>query len=477
MSIIATANILNILSGYNHWWKVKRVQKEYLKPVRRTGFKSAMSLIFSEKCPRTIYIIGPHRTGKSAVLHQMIDEMIERGIAPKRLIYLNVGHPFFNIISFEEIYTVYRENVNLTNNEKTYCFFDDVQLSPEWEKNILKLKNTFPEITIIASGTILPSVVPDDSVVLHFPSMSFYEYCQIDAKVEDVGQSVVVPEKGIINASPYELRALAKSIAPFRPQFARYLYTGGFPKLVMHTDDVLVQRMIQDGVLNDTLLRDIPACYNIRAGEELAKVFLYLCTECPGIISYEVLAKSVDNITRPTVGKYINYLANSNLIYLSYPVNGENGPIKKIQPKIYLADAAFLSALLVLDDIQIQHYINKIVETTVYRHLRFYGSDFSEAKIEYLRGQGNKKGLDMIFTGSKKIHVDIRYDGSQKLSNKDPIISMSNKADICFIVTRDDNAFGRIPGAPQNVFQIPAHILLFLISQAKNQNHSFLSGM
>ena len=120
MSFISTANILSILSGYNHWWRLKRVQIEYLKPVRRTVFKSAMELLYSETCPQTIYIIGPHRTGKSAVLHQMIDEMIDRGIEPKRLIYMNVGHPFFNFTSFEDIYTVYYENINPHEYEKTY---------------------------------------------------------------------------------------------------------------------------------------------------------------------------------------------------------------------------------------------------------------------------------------------------------------------------------------------------------------------
>lgn len=201
MRLASQENVMRILAGYNHWWHLKQVQREYLKPIKRTVFKEAMSMLLNENAPRSLYIIGPHRTGKTALLHQMVGSLIEQGIDPKRILYINIGHPFFSFISPVDVYRAYLENVSPYEMSRIFYFFDDIQLSPNQEKTISQLKKTFPEVTIVSSGTVLPEEPDKDTSVLYLPPMSFYEYCQIDAQDEHVGDAVMIPDKGIVGAT------------------------------------------------------------------------------------------------------------------------------------------------------------------------------------------------------------------------------------------------------------------------------------
>ena len=158
----------------------------------------------------------------------------------------------------------------------------------------------------------------------------------------------------------------------------------------------------------------------------------------------------------------------------------QQASIQKMQPKLYLADASIHNSLLMLNDIRINEgegNMEKIVETAVYRHLRFYGPDSEEGRITYNRARTSGKNLDMILNGRKKIHVDVRFDSNMRLSKKDAIISKADEADVCLVITKDKNMFGYVPNLPRNIFFIPADVFLFMIGQAKSDNCSFLDGI
>ncbi len=135
---------------------------------------------------------------------------------------------------------------------------------------------------------------------------------------------------------------------------------------------------------------------------ELEKIFLYLSFECPAIISFEAVMRDVHCVTRPTIEKYVQYLEKACLLYQCYPYEFTGERMQKVQPKIYLADAAIHNSLLMLNDVRISEgSMDKIVETSVFRHLRFSGPDSEERPIFYQRGRSGGKNLDMILGGEK----------------------------------------------------------------------------
>lgn len=477
MRILSHDNIIRILCGYNQWWQTRSVQRMFLKPVHRTVYGDIVKILSEDKI-RRIYVIGPHRTGKTALIHQILQGLIDGGTNPRSILYMNYSHPFFNFLPILKFYETYRDYIHPGNDSRIYCFVDDMQLSPEWEKNISRLSEIYSEVTIIAFGSIYPEHIDENCALLHMPPISFYEYCQIAEGTYNLSPKSLFPTNGILKSSTEELKMISKHIAKYRPYFMQYLYTGGFLNLIGETDEIRIQRMIQKGVVGDALLRDISTCFGVRNTMELQKVFLYLCFECPGVISYEALMRAVDCVTRPTIEKYVNYLSKSGLIYMCYPDDMESDTNQKIRPKIYLTDASINTSLLMLADVRFnESNLNKIVESAIYRHLRFYGPEFEEGKITYSRDKVRGKNLDMILTGRKRMFIDVRYENDIKLSPKDAIISRSREADICLVITKNDNMIGFIPRLPDNIFCLPANIFLYLIGQAKYEGRSFVDGI
>ena len=476
MGIASQGNIIRILSGHNLWWQMKAVQKQFLKPTKRTAFREIMNLVHGGQI-RTIYAVGPHRTGKTALLHQIVQQLIDEGVDPKEILYINFLHPFFNFLSLNDFYAAYNENIRPYETHRIYLLIDDYQLSPEWEKRIAQLSKENPELTIIASGSILPEKLPDNSRQVNITPLSLYEYTQIALGEEKIAPDDIIPECGVLKGSPAELSRISKHVAKFRQEYTRYLYTGGFLNLIGVSDDIKIQRMIQKSVVGSAM-QDIGRCFNVRSSVDMEKIFLYLCFQCPSVVSFEAVMRDIDCVTRPTIEKYVQYLEKSCLLYQCMPYEFNNDNVQKVQPKIYLADAAITSSLLMMDDVRIREdAVSKIVETAVYRHLRFFGPYSDEGSITYQRGKGSGKNIDMILNGPRRIFIDVRYENEIRFSRKDSILAKSSEADLGLIITKPGGKFGFSSSLPENVFCIPANIFLFLIGHAKAEEKSFLDGI
>ena len=158
-------------------------------------------------------------------------------------------------------------------------------------------------------------------------------------------------------------------LGPVQNHFNRYLTVGGFPELAIAKDDIMAQQIMREDVVDKVLKRDLPSLYNIRSPLELERIFLYLCNISSNIVSFTTIAKELDGVTRATVESYVKYLESANLIYQSWPVDIGGRKALKVQPKIYIADAAIRNAVLMDDDLLTNPIeLGKVVETTVYKH-------------------------------------------------------------------------------------------------------------
>jgi predicted AAA+ superfamily ATPase len=78
----------------------------------------------------------------------------------------------------------------------------------------------------------------------------------------------------------------------------------------------------------------------------------------------------MDGITASTLENYISFLEKSNLIYRAQPMDVGNKGALKGRPKIYIADAAIRSAVLMMDDVLAdEKEMGIMVETTVYKQI------------------------------------------------------------------------------------------------------------
>lgn len=90
--------------------------------------------------------IGVRRCGKSTYLFQIMQALLDKGVPRENILYLNFfDDRLHNLqhkgleITLEAYYSLYPEK---KNQEKLYCFFDEIQMISNWEPFIDRLLRT-----------------------------------------------------------------------------------------------------------------------------------------------------------------------------------------------------------------------------------------------------------------------------------------------------------------------------------------------
>lgn len=476
MAIVNAENILNLLFSYNPWWQTGIIQKDFNKPMKRFAYYETLKAIKHADIRRAVVLCGARRTGKTTVMYQIINTLLEEGVSPKNILFISFDHPLLKLCSIDTVVNIYRTNV--TSDEKTYCFFDEVQYAEDWNSWLKVLYDNNPNMQIVATGSsspILADKIKESGLgrwkEIRVPTLSFYEYCEL--------LNISVPEL------PKDLKPTQMFLRPVQEQtdifnklsilqvpFIRYLQVGGFPELALSSDDVYAQRVLREDIVDKALKRDLPAIYGIRNINDIEKIFLYLCYTSSNIINMQTLSKEMDGLSRNTAEKYIEYLESANLIYISPLINIGVKQVLKSQNKIYIADAAMRNAVLMKDDItNDQEELGIIAETAVYKHIKsFYYNDV--AKIGYYRGGKKDKEIDIVVEMDKlKIMLEVKYREQAKISEDDLIVEMANEKHPNLVITKKATDFGECAYGNKKIYRIPAPAFLYMLGFVEKQNN------
>ncbi|MDR2870018.1 MAG: AAA family ATPase, partial [Deferribacteraceae bacterium] len=255
--------------------------QEYAKPVKRFAYYEGMKILNHPDIRRMLLLTGARRIGKTTIMYQMIERLIQQGVSPKRILYVSLDHPILKLSNINEILQIYRDNVY--SNDDVYYFFDEIQYADSWDSWLKTLYDTNKQCRAVATGSASPILVSKASesgvgrwTTLSIPTLSFYEYCVL--LKHDLPELAADIKPTNLRAMPInEQRGIFQSLRPLLPHFSRYLLVGGFPELALSKDEAYAQRILRDDIVDKVLKRDIPALYNIRSIVDLEKIFIYLC--------------------------------------------------------------------------------------------------------------------------------------------------------------------------------------------------------
>jgi len=422
-----------------------------------------------------VLLTGARRIGKTTIMYQMIESLLAQGAAANRIVYISFDHPLLKLCRFDIILDVYRQNIY--PDDDVYYFFDEIQYAADWDAWLKTLYDTNLQCRAVATGSASPVLAGKASEsgvgrwsVLAIPTLSFYEYCGL--------LGVEVPElpsdlkpSGLPMLSPQEQTMSFQRLSPLMRYFNRYLTVGGFPELALSKDEYFAQRIMRDDVVDKVLKRDIPALYNIRSITDLEKIFLYLCYNSSNLINMEAISQELAGVTRPTVERYIQYLASANLIYISNPIDLGGKKILKSQPKIYIADAAIRNAVIMQEDLLTNATeMGIMAETAVYKHVRAH-YDRQTAHVGYYR-KGSKDGkIDVVVEYfNTRIVIEVKYREHYSLGEKAPIVSQADNATHAWLITKRDDDFGPLVFKPV-VYRIPAYAFLYVLGYAEHNGN------
>lgn len=483
MSIVNDEQIIKVLRQYNPWWRTPSAIKEEVKPQKRLGYYEALKILKHNSIRRFAVLSGVRRVGKTTIMYQIIDQLIEEGICPKNILYATFDNPVLKLVDVEKVLSIYELLYPIEGTR--YLFLDEIQYTRDWELWIKVIYDSRKDIRLIATGSASPVLEKGSAdsgtgrwSVLKIPTMSFYEYCRLlSLKEPALPDDLKLSE--LVKLDTAEAGDLISRFSPLQNHFNRYLTIGGFPELVLSDDDIYAQRMLREDVVDKVIKRDVLTLFNIRNPLLMEKLFLYLCMNATEIFNAATASKELENVSVATIAGYIEALEMSNLIYLSKPMNvGSKGALKG-KPKIFIADAAIRNAVLMVDDVlSDEKELGAIVETAVYKHIvSFYQG--STAQLGYFRkAKDNQKEVDVVIElPRQKILCEVKYRNNSHIGAADAIVELcqdkTSKVTNAFLVTKRLEDFGIVQhDTAVPIFRIPAIAFLYLLGKAEAQGRN-----
>ncbi len=478
MTIVSNEQVVKVLRQYNTWWKTPSVIKEESKPQKRLAYYETLKMLTHKTIRRFTILSGVRRVGKTTIMYQIIDKLIDNGVNPKNIFYATFDNPILKLVDVDSVLSIYESLYPLEGTR--YIFFDEIQYTENWELWMKVIYDSRRDIRMIATGSASPILEQGSTdsgtgrwSVLKIPTMSFYEYCKLlELDVPELPDNLQLSQ--FVNMTNAELGDLMSKFTDLQNHFNRYLMIGGFPELVLSDDDVYAQRMLREDVVDKVIKRDVLTLFNIRNPLLMEKLFLYLCMNSTEIFNATTAAKELENVTITTIDSYINALEMSNLIYLAKPMNvGSKGALKG-KPKIFIADAAIRNAVLMVDDIlSDEQELGAIVETAVYKHIAsFYQG--STAQLGYFRkARDNQKEVDVVIELPRQtILCEVKYRNNSHIATTDAIVELcsedGSKITSAFLITKRIEDYGVTKHETVvPIMRVPAIAFLYLLGKAE----------
>jgi predicted AAA+ superfamily ATPase len=302
---MTTENIKSRLIFYNPWWNEKSVSPSLALPFKRDIFLKLRDYL---NLDRIIILKGPRRTGKSILLHQTMQSLINNGTLPNDILYLNFEDPLLRT-DFHDLVSAYESLTGReTNKGKTSFFFlDEIHLLPDWAECLKAFFDKKYPIKFICSGSsssLLQKTGESlmgrtiEETVLPF---SFREWAKYHLDKEGFRDE--------ITKDNYTLHKKKVSLL-----WESYLKRGGFAHILNQDNPELLKKLIHEDVVQKVIYKDLVDLYGIREPAVLEKVFYYLVKGSGQILNITSLSQTL-GISRQTLSQYLSFLKRAYLYF------------------------------------------------------------------------------------------------------------------------------------------------------------------
>ena len=352
-------------------------------------------------------LVGIRRCGKSVILYQIMNELKSCGVDDEHIIYIN-----FEDFDFDEYTDPKKLNEyvksKITDENKYYIFFDEIQNVDSWEKVVNSLratKNTSIFITGSNSDLLsndLATHIAGRYVSFKIMPFSFIEACEL----MDVHDN-------------------------YDAFFLDYVKWGGMPQRFMQQDDLSRRNYLKD-IYDSVVVKDIVTRFNIKDVDLMNRVITYLLTTPSQTFSPERLRKYFESESRGvslnTLYNYLEYIVRANLISKveRYDIRGKR--ILTGKYKYYLTDLGFNSVLSEGRREQIGAYLENIIyNELIYRGYNVNIGNLENGEIDFIATRFNEKIYIQVcyLLASEKI-IEREFGALSKINDNYPkyVLSM-----------------------------------------------------
>lgn len=345
--------------------------------IRRAAYLEQLKAFIDK--PLIKVLTGIRRSGKSSVLLLLKETLLEQGIEPQQIIFINLES--FNFAEMRTAAKLYQYIIEKApGGKRVYLLLDEIQEVTEWERAINSLMvDLDTDIYLTGSNS-------------HLLSSELATYL--------AGRYVEIPVYTLSFAEYLDFR---QHYASTQASFLSYLRLGGFP--VLHIADYHEEsayKVVYD-IYSSVILRDTIQRYNIRDIELLERVIKYVFDNIGNTFSGKNVADYFKSQQRKidinTIYNYLHALEGAFIVYRTprYDIKGKE--ILKTQEKFYLSDVGLLYATMGYRD----RMIAGILENIAYLELRRRG-------YQVYVGKSGTREIDFVAEKQgRKLYVQVAY--------------------------------------------------------------------
>jgi hypothetical protein len=344
--------------------------------IQRTGYIDKIKPFIGKHIIKVL--IGARRSGKSTILKQIIDSLIEDGISQRNIVWIN-----FELSDYFEINDINKLEKYISTRldgvgGKVYLFLDEIQIIPQWEKliNSYFAKEIY-DIYITGSNSKLLSG--------EFASYLSGRYVELD----------IFPFSFKEYADYHEINN------DFKTHFYNYLEDGGMPSTFDYGQDN--KKLVIMDLYNSIVLKDIIQRNNIANVDLLDRIMRFVMYNIGQPFSankiHKRLKQDLVNVSINTIYNYLKFFENACLIYQVKREDLKGKKILKYDEKYYICDLGFRQAIIGNN----QRDITRMIENIVYMELLRRGYEITIGKV------GNLEVDFVCKKQSSPIYIQVSY--------------------------------------------------------------------
>lgn len=273
-------------------------------------------------------ITGIRRCGKSFILRSIMNELLERGIEEKQIIYIPLDRRGYKNIKTPKELELKIESM-LGKEDKYYLFIDEVQNVFGFESVVHAYAEEGYSIFITGSNSYLLSDEISTKLTgryLNFETftLDFSEYLDMKSFFKkDINQDLYL-------------------------EFEEYVVNGGFPK-TLEFDDIPTRQTYTRGIISEIFEKDVKTRKKIRNVPVYERVQAFLLNNYSAPFSLNNLLKCLEmegyKTKATTVRGYIEDLKKAKIVYECNRFDLKSKTAIKRDQKYYLSDMAIYFAM------------------------------------------------------------------------------------------------------------------------------------
>lgn len=476
LNAISEDLVIDRLKYENPWWVTGKTEEEYNSMKRRLYFSLFSPLVEETDVKRALVLMGPRRVGKTVMMHHAIQGLLDKGINPKKICFINIENPIYNNISISDLFDYSRKATNENETTGWFVFFDEIQYLKNWEIHLKILVDDYSKTKFIVSGSAAAALKmkSNESGAGRFtdfklPPLTFNEFIDLKGYNNLIIPSEMEWGKNKVNFfSTININELNKL-------FVDYINFGGYPEVIF-SEKIQANpgRYIRSDIVDKVLLRDLPSLYGIQDVQELNSLFTTIAYNTGNEVSLESLNNS-SHVDKYLIKKYLTYLEAAFLIRIVKRLDEAGKKFKRENfYKVFLTNPSLRSALFApinaTDDM-----MGNLVETAIYSQWLHRESFIPH----YARWSGGE--VDIVGLDDKKLKpvwaVEIKWTNRfyEKPNELKSVISFckKNKLNSALITTIDKEGKHLVDGI--TLYFVPASVYAYVVGYNTLNVNSFVN--